>query len=525
MKNVVQDVETELSLEEQHHSFFDTLSAHISTATPRIWTTPYQAFVRFSFPFHDIVSPFAEEDFSEHEGEFSSIHSISPSLVEWLFTFRHQEIEKTYWRNREQTLEVAGIGTAYSVQGDSASLATMLRCIHDCTKSAPASVRFYGGTRFDSASKPDSLWSSFGDTRFTLPFLECVRTLHGSSHQGLPETMLHCTIAHHLLLTPEEAVELVLQKIEELRKVTIEALHNQHLPHIQAHTHNSNSYFAQEHSHPAITQRTETPNYSTWEGSIDAALEQFASDECEKIVLARRVSIVCKDAPNLQRIFLQRLQKSERSTAFLFENENSTAFFGVTPELLYHREGRVITTEAVAGTRKRGKTSQDDEEIADELLSSDKDRREHASVQRFIASALDELTESFSIGTVEVLKLSHLQHLYAQFSGRLRAGIDDTAIVEQLHPTPAVGGTPRTKALEFLREHEGFDRGWYAAPVGWINAHAAEFVVAIRSALLQGNTLHLFSGAGIVSGSEAEKEWKEIEMKITPYLEMFQHEN
>jgi menaquinone-specific isochorismate synthase len=94
-------------------------------------------------------------------------------------------------------------------------------------------------------------------------------------------------------------------------------------------------------------------------------------------------------------------------------------------------------------------------------------------------------------------------------------------VLRALHPTPAVGGYPRGEALEEIQALEPFDRGWYAGPVGWIGAGGAEFAVGIRSGLVRGNRLTLFSGAGIVAGSVPESEWAEIEQKIGDFTRMF----
>jgi isochorismate synthase EntC len=92
-------------------------------------------------------------------------------------------------------------------------------------------------------------------------------------------------------------------------------------------------------------------------------------------------------------------------------------------------------------------------------------------------------------------------------------------VVSALHPTPAVGGVPRDRALRFLAEHEDLDRGWYAGPVGWVGDGAAELAVAIRSAMFRGGQADLFVGAGVVAGSTAEGEWLETEAKSFTLLE------
>jgi menaquinone-specific isochorismate synthase len=105
--------------------------------------------------------------------------------------------------------------------------------------------------------------------------------------------------------------------------------------------------------------------------------------------------------------------------------------------------------------------------------------------------------------------------------GTLQEGVSDAEVLDALHPTPAVGGYPRVEAFEEIRDLEPFDRGWYAGPVGWIGADSAEFAVGIRSGLVSGRKLSLFSGAGIVAGSTAEDEWTEIEQKIDDFTRIF----
>jgi menaquinone-specific isochorismate synthase len=119
------------------------------------------------------------------------------------------------------------------------------------------------------------------------------------------------------------------------------------------------------------------------------------------------------------------------------------------------------------------------------------------------------------------MKLARGRHLRSKVRGTLEDGVTDAALLDAMHPTPAVGGHPRSEALEQIRTLEPFDRGWYAGPVGWIGQEASEFAVGIRSGLVRGRTLALFSGAGIVAGSVPEEEWAEIEQKIGDFTGIF----
>ena len=117
------------------------------------------------------------------------------------------------------------------------------------------------------------------------------------------------------------------------------------------------------------------------------------------------------------------------------------------------------------------------------------------------------------------MKLRNVQHLFTPIVGRVDFGCDILDLVARLHPTPVMGGVPREPALEIIRRFEGMDRGWYAAPVGWMDARSeGEFAVAIRSALLHGAEATLFAGCGIVVGSDPDREYAESCLKLRPVL-------
>jgi menaquinone-specific isochorismate synthase len=127
--------------------------------------------------------------------------------------------------------------------------------------------------------------------------------------------------------------------------------------------------------------------------------------------------------------------------------------------------------------------------------------------------------EQLSAGALSLMKLRNVQHLFTPIVGRVDRGRSILDLVARLHPTPAMGGFPREPALEIIRRFEGMDRGWYAAPVGWMDARGeGEFAVAIRSALLHGAEATLFAGCGLVVGSDPEREYAESCLKLRPVL-------
>jgi len=204
---------------------------------------------------------------------------------------------------------------------------------------------------------------------------------------------------------------------------------------------------------------------------------------------------------------------------FCFQPEHGLAFIGATPERLYGRVGRTLRSEAIAGTRPNGATAAETARLGYELLHSEKDVREHVFVREQIRQQLAPLCSTLVVAPEPaLLKLTRRQHLWTPISGQLHDHVDDADILSRLHPTSAVGGEPTARALQHIAELEPFDRGWYAGPLGWIAHGSAEFAVAIRSGLVDGAQLALYSGAGIVPGSTADGEWDEIENKISDFV-------
>ncbi len=151
-----------------------------------------------------------------------------------------------------------------------------------------------------------------------------------------------------------------------------------------------------------------------------------------------------------------------------------------------------------------------------ELMRSDKEREEHAVVVTMLRESLGPLVERLDVAPrPEIVRLRHVQHLVTPVTGRLRGEASVLDLVARLHPTPAVGGTPRELALELIAEEEPIERGWYAGPLGWLDRHGdGEFVVALRSGVVRGREASLFAGCGIVADSDPEREWDESSAKL-----------
>ncbi|HVU12018.1 MAG TPA: isochorismate synthase, partial [Phototrophicaceae bacterium] len=180
-----------------------------------------------------------------------------------------------------------------------------------------------------------------------------------------------------------------------------------------------------------------------------------------------------------------------------------------------------IETMALAGSIKRGLTPADDDALAHELLDDPKNRHEHRVVAEMVRERLTPLTDQLDISdTPQILRLSNIQHLYTPVRGELKSASGVLPLVERLHPTPAMGGVPQERAMDYIAHAEPVPRGWYASPIGMIDHNLdGEFAVAIRSAISQNERVWLYAGAGIMADSTPQKEWDETALKFKPMLD------
>jgi isochorismate synthase len=192
------------------------------------------------------------------------------------------------------------------------------------------------------------------------------------------------------------------------------------------------------------------------------------------------------------------------------------------PELLVRSTGGAVTSNPLAGTAPRGEGEAEDRSLAEALMRSEKDRIEHRYVVDDVADRLAPHSDDLVVPTEPSLKrMATVQHLSTRITGTTRTGVHVLELVDALHPTPAVGGTPRDPALAFIEKVEPFDRGWYTGGVGWIDgAGDGEFAIGLRCGLLEGTNAHVFAGAGIVADSNPDAELLETRLKFRPMLEL-----
>ncbi len=247
----------------------------------------------------------------------------------------------------------------------------------------------------------------------------------------------------------------------------------------------------------------------TYRRAVTQGIDLVNTGVLEKIVLAVRHSIQL-DSPLDPLTMLRRLRQQQVSSCrFLWQNSNIEAFFGASPERLMSLQGRQLISDALAGTAAIH------EQDCESLLRSDKDRREHELVVNSITNQLySQGLNPHRPKEPQLARHGQLLHLHTPITA-LTKGHMPLHLAEILHPTPAVAGLPRREAMSWLRTLEPFERGSYAAPIGWIDSSGnAEFRVAIRCGNAYGKQLELTAGAGLVRGSIPEKELQEVGLKL-----------
>ncbi len=266
------------------------------------------------------------------------------------------------------------------------------------------------------------------------------------------------------------------------------------------------------------TVRSITPP-DAYEQSVASGVQRINSGELEKVVLAREVAVEAPAAHDPAALF-GALRELFPSCFCFCVGTPEAAFLGASPELLVRRSGAGAATVALAGSTRRSADPAVDDHLGQQLLLSDKDRHEH----ELVVSRIERTLRPRSVWVEAarepgLVKVANIQHLATPVRAQLAEPLSAVELAAVLHPTPAVGGEPRERALPVIEELEDFDRGWYAGPVGWMDAtEDGEFCVAIRSVLLRDRVAHLYAGNGIVAASDPAAELAETEVKLDAIL-------
>lgn len=416
---------------------------------------------------------------------------VSIDVLNWLDAQQHQP--KVLWSDRDQHEIFAGLSIAWEVVAhNTLTYNETIQKLGALVENASPEVRFMGGCRFDATRSCGAEWQKWPAAQFILPRI--------AIRKNKNETRLMAFIPRFSAADEKVALDALYELLSQLSGVLIE--------------HKTSTVIAR------YQNRREVVGKQQWSKGVTQALTAIQNKSLEKVVLARAVDFTLEDNAMDCLTPLKLLQALRQNVSwgfhFCFQIDEKRSFFGVTPELLYHRKKDSITSEALAGTTRKGCNLEEDNILSKILQNNDKERREHLAVLEYLVAILKPLcAEIQQIDLMQCLKLDHIQHLRSRLRGTLSPNIGDADLIGALHPTPAVAGSPRTKAYALIKKIESFDRGWYAGSVGWIGRDEAQFAVAIRSGLLTDNTLRVYAGAGIVLGSEASSEWDETENKLS----------
>ncbi len=262
-----------------------------------------------------------------------------------------------------------------------------------------------------------------------------------------------------------------------------------------------------------VKRRVDLPNRSNWKKHVKKALREIEAGRIQKVVLARETTLHLAEIPDPFEVAAALQKKAEGASLFCVEFSPGHAFLGATPERLFKRQGQTIETEAIAGTRKKGQDH--------ELLASEKDLREF----RFVQEYLEETLTPFCVAPpqfspIHLHQTAHLIHLRSHGFGELQFPFDDP-IVKTLHPSPALCGTPKQDAFAWIQKTEPFTRLYYGGVIGWSTQQESDWMVAIRCCSLEGSIAKIYTGTGIVAGSDPDTEWEELEAKFSLYREIF----
>ena len=417
------------------------------------------------------------------------------NLLSWLENQQTQQgdpsMQRSYWRDRDADIEIATLGQCWKMpipsrQELAVATDTVLRLINDSGQWAEK-ARSLLWLSFSDVDR--MVWPTFGYGCVYLPRIELQLTRKGA------------TLACYLQADNDERWQSdICGALKQL-----DSINWQLSPQQEAYQLGSVQY---------------QPDQTGWNQNIARATRAFAAGEMQKVVLSRSASTTIEGAFSPWRLLQRWRTANPRSYVFAVEANCGDLFFGCSPERLMARRGRVLHTEALAGTAPRGGTREEDKQLEQSLLSDQKNIHENRLVLNDIRERLGVLCQSLEADrSHSVVKLKSIQHLRYLIRGVLHPGVTDARLLSTLHPTPAVGGTSREVAMQFIEQREGYARGLYAGVYGIVSPEHTEMAVTIRSGLLRRlsddlQQLSLFSGGGIVQGSVAADEWQELNNKL-----------
>lgn len=398
------------------------------------------------------------------------------------------------WERPDSGMALYGFGVAQRIHGLRSSslgearpmLGELMRSAAIAEVSDASRPRAFGGGRFAPwGTHIDPRWETFGGWEFTVPAL--LLAFEGDRATG------SLTLRQPALPTERDVACEVEQLFGEYEGTGVMS---------------GTALEPRPPAEPAV-----------WTTKVSEAIGEIAAGRYQKVVLARSVDV---PTPQLDTGRVLTALAERYPACFIYQyRRRESAWVGASPELLARVEGGRVRAVCLAGSRPRHEDPEIDDRLRDELMTSAKEREEHELVRAAIAAGIEPFCTDVEHPAIpSVVRMANIQHLKTPFEGTLRPGATLLDIAASLHPTPAVGGSPRPEALEAIDRIEGMDRGWYAGPIGWMDfAGEGEFAVGLRSGLLSPGSARIYAGAGIVAGSNPDHEYAETETKLRPLRE------
>lgn len=471
------------------------MSMTSSLAAPR----PVSRAATVTSPELDSIRAFVEDQLQRLATSEGAVAIAVPAPIVVPDVLLHDSSQAPWllWEPGEEGPTFAGLGACHHIDLDGDTRFADLRRVSEAFFEGletvaypgcrPASSRFFGGLAFAPGASRSAPWTHFGDGGFTLPRwrYEC------------EDTSACLTLAVHATEVADarrrsDWLDALTGHLETLHAAVGRAL-------VVPETSAARDFLP--------------PSRAGWRTQVEAIRAAIGGGHFAKIVAAHRFEVHLRDAIDPRTVLRRLALELRASTRFAFARDTSQ-FLGATPERLIARHGAAIVTEALAGSIESGAR------YAERLLASVKDRHEHSLVIEPIVRRLAPLCERLDVAAEPRIRtLSTVQHLHTPITGTLRANPFGALphvldLVEVLHPTPAVGGVPTDEAMRWIADHEPFERGWYAGPIGWFDAHGdGEFAVALRGCVLAADRAYLYAGGGIVEDSDPDLEYRETELK------------
>lgn len=350
------------------------------------------------------------------------------------------------------------------------------------------SLALFGAFAFDSQHKGESIWQELAQGYFILP---------------------------EIILTEQLLSILVLAET----KAQAQAKYQQLKQQVQAFLAANQDWHVQS----ALSENA-TFNYlskDAWTHLAQQTIQMLKSSQVlNKVVLARKMAFHATELVPGQ--LMANLVALQKNTYRFYLDGPTRHFFGATPERLLKATASKYLTASVAGTIRRGQTTEEDVQLANLLLNDAKNTKEHQIVVEAIQGKLAPFVNGkVALGPRQILKNEQVQHIFLTLTGQRQEQSRFLEVIENLHPTPALGGNPKEAALSYLQANENLDRGLYGAPIGYYRLFedSGEFVVGIRSGVYgQEEAIYgeCFAGCGIVQDSNAEEEFEETKLKFEP---------